>query len=275
MDKKNYLIHNISCKEVHGKNRCSKCNLIFINDILCFLNYEQKDLKVEPTNVKSSYSSWKKDNFLKVYNNLKNKENLKILDIGSGRNFIEIIYPVLKKNLFFHLDLAPRSYVDIIADFEKEIYFDGCFDVLICLNVLEHVFYFHKFIKNMSRALKAKGKLLLSIPYNSGLHYLPHDYFRMSHYALKKLLNENNFEVIKIEPFYQNRIDGILQDIKISLADKSLIARMLKKIIIFLIKVYNKLFKNQINSLLIDDAEKKFSKLYAKPLGYFVEATRK
>ena len=275
MEKKLFLINNISCKEVHGKNRCKKCNLIFINNILCFLNYEQKDFKVEQANVKLSYSSWKKDNFLKVYNYLKNKENLKILDIGSGRNLIEIIYPDLKKNLFIHLDIAPRLYVDIIADFEKEIYFDGCFDVLICLNVLEHVFNFHEFIKNMSRVIKPKGKLLLSIPYNSGLHYLPHDYFRMSHYALKRLLNDNNFEVIKIEPFYQNRIDKILKDIKLSLADKSLTAKMLKIIIIFLIRVYNKLFKNHINPILIDDAEKKFSKLYTEPLGYFLEATRK
>ena len=69
--------------------------------------------------------------------------------------------------------------------------------------------------KNLSELLKKDGTLILSIPYNSGLHYLPHDYFRMSHYALRKLLNENKFEIMTLEPYYENNMNKIIRILKI------------------------------------------------------------
>ena len=65
----------------------------------------------------------KKFNFQKVNNVLNTKKNLNILDIGSGKHFIEKIFPELKENNFFRLDLANREYVDIIADLQKDSYF--------------------------------------------------------------------------------------------------------------------------------------------------------
>ena len=194
LNKKKFLIDNLkcSCKETDFSKICQTCNLRIINEILCFENYNQQDLEKDNRKIKLNFSSWKKYNFQKVNNELKSKKNLKILDIGSGRHFIEKIFPELKENDFFRLDIANREYVDIIADLQKDNYFNSCFDVIICLNVLEHVYSFKEFFKNMSGLVKKEGILMLSVPYSSGLHYLPHDYFRMSHYALKNLLHENN-----------------------------------------------------------------------------------
>ena len=276
MNKKKFLIDNLkcSCKETDFSKICKKCNLRIINDILCFENYNHQDLEKDNKKIKLNFSSWKKYNFQKVKDELKSKEQLKILDIGSGRHFIEDIFPELKKNYFFRLDIANRGYVDIIADLQKDNYFNNCFDAIICLIVLEHVYSFKEFFKNMSGLVKKDGIMMLSVPYSSGLHYLPHDYFRMSHYALKNLLYENNFEIKSLEAFYQQNIDKIIRILR-NLNNNSLLSKILEKLIIFQIRIYNKLFNVKMSNELIDNVHSSQKKLYSEPIGYFVVAIKK
>lgn len=276
LDKKKFLINNLKCchAQTNFSKICKICNLRIIDDILCFENYNNQDIKKENVKNKFNLTSWKKYNFQKVESELKSKSKLKILDIGSGRHFIEKIFPELKKNDFFRLDLANRGYVDIIADLQKDNYFNNCFDAIICLNVLEHVYSFKEFFKNMSGLVKKKGILMLSVPYSSGLHYLPHDYFRMSHYALKNLLHENNFEIKSLEAFYQPNIIRIIRIFK-NLNNGSLLSKILEKLIILQIRIYNRLFNVKMGNELIDDVNPIQKKLYSEPMGYFVIAIKK
>ena len=276
LDKKKFLINNLKCchAQTNFGKICKICNLRIIDDILCFENYNNQDIKKENVKNKLNLSSWKKYNFQKVESELRSKSKLKILDIGSGRNIIEDRFPELKKNDFFRLDLANRGYVDIIADLQKDNYFNNCFDAVICLNVLEHVYLFREFFKNMSGLVKKDGILMLSVPYSSGLHYLPHDYFRISHYALKKLLYENNFTIRSLEAFYQPNINKIVKIFK-GLNNKSFLSKILEKLIILMIRIYNKLFIVKMGNELIDDVNPIQKKLYSEPMGYFVIAIKK
>lgn len=277
MEKIKYLLKNLKCDchtTGHKINSCDRCNLKILDNILCFKNIQKKDLTINNTLQKTKYSSWKRYNFEKVNLALKEKENLKILDIGSGRHFIENIYPNLGANTFFRLDIAPRNYVDIIADFQKDNYFKSCFDVVICLNVMEHVYSFDKFFKNLTKVVKKDGIILLSVPYNSGLHYLPHDYFRMSHYALKKMFNDNQCQIKQLEPFYQNVSNKLFRLIDNFFINNNLISKFIRIIIIFLIKIQNKIHDLQLENKLIDDVNTKHKKLYSEPVGYFVIAKK-
>ena len=274
--KKEFLQKNIKCDQEHSEQKCSKCNLTCLDEILCFENYKKEDLTKldDKFNIKINYSSWKSYNFLKVKNEIINKKGLKILDIGSGKHFIEKIYPELKENNFFRLDIANRGYVDIIADLQKDSYFQKCFDVVICLNVLEHVYKFEDFVNNMSNLVKKDGILLLSVPYNSGLHYLPNDYFRMSHYALKRLLEEKNFKIESIEPFYSSFIKKIITNFANFSINKNFFTKAMVSIIVFQIKCLNKIANSELGRKLIDDVEKKNQKLYKEPVGFFVKANK-
>lgn len=276
INKKKFLIENLKCshKETDLDKTCQICNLRFINDILCFENYNFEDLKKENEKIKFSLSSWKKYNFQKVKEVLKLKKRLKILDVGSGRHFIEKIFPELNENDFFRLDLANRDYVDIIADLQKDSYFNSCFDAVICLNVLEHVYSFKEFFNNLSNLIKKNGVLMLSVPYNSGLHYLPHDYFRISHYALKKLLNENDFEIKSLDAFYQQNFNKILKIFK-NLNNNNVLSKILEKLILLQIRVYNKFFDKKLGNELIDNVNPNQKKMYTEPMGYFVIAIKK
>ena len=275
LDKKKFLINNLKCchAQTNFSKICKICNLRIIDGILCFENYNNLDIEKENVKIKLDLTSWKKYNFQKVEIELRSKSKLKILDIGSGRHFIEDRFPELKKNDFFRLDLANRGYVDIIADLQKDSYFNNCFDAVICLNVLEHVYSFREFFKNMSGLVKKDGILMLSVPYSSGLHYLPHDYFRISHYALKKLLYENNFKIRSLEAFYQPNINKIVKIFK-GLNNKSFFSKILEKLIILQIRIYNRLFNVKMGNELIDDVIPSQKKLYSEPMGYFVTAIK-
>ena len=115
---------------------------------------------------------------------------------------------------------------------------------------------------------------MLSVPYNSGLHYLPHDYFRISHYALKKLLNENDFEIKSLDAFYQQNFNKILKIFK-NLNNNNVLSKILEKLILLQIRVYNKFFDKKLGNELIDNVNPNQKKMYTEPMGYFVIAIKK
>ena len=45
MDKNHFLTNNISCKEVHGKNRCKKCALIAVDELIYETSFEVPNIR--------------------------------------------------------------------------------------------------------------------------------------------------------------------------------------------------------------------------------------
>lgn len=124
----------------------------------------------------------------------------KILEIGSGQLFDGVRKYSMKKyfdktNEFIQSDVECDEkilYVDVTRmDYENK------FDVILCLNVLEHVFEYGKAIKCLSNSLKPGGTLFLTVPFSYPLHLLPHDFWRFSGESLK-LLFKDDFEEIEI-----------------------------------------------------------------------------
>jgi len=76
-------------------------------------------------------------------------------------------------------------------NFKKE------FDIILCNNVLEHIFDFKKAIENIYGALKSNGILILLVPGLYPLHDEPNDYWRFTEHSLRNLLQK--FVKIKIE----------------------------------------------------------------------------
>lgn len=119
--------------------------------------------------------------------------NKKILELGSGEKVKgKFIYSDKNKfhpsNEFIRSDIYPEfghMVVDVTTmSFKEE------FDMILCLNVLEHVFEFHTAVKKMYKALKPGGILVISTPYAYPIHMPPNDFFRYSAFALKKLLKD-------------------------------------------------------------------------------------
>lgn len=129
----------------------------------------------------------------------KDKENLKILEIGSGKK-IDGKYQFSfegffsEKNDFIQSDIVKEyghPVVDITTMKYKEV-----FDVILCMNVLEHVYDYQKGINNIYKALKPNGTAVITVPFMYPLHDEPNDYWRFTEHSLRKLLG--GFSNVKI-----------------------------------------------------------------------------
>ncbi len=115
----------------------------------------------------------------------------KILEIGSGKQVkgkeaysAKHIFKDAKE--FRQTDINPEyghEVLDITTMKIKDEY-----DLILCLNVLEHVYETEAALANLRAALTKKGKLVVAVPFAFPLHDEPHDYWRFTQHALKRLL---------------------------------------------------------------------------------------
>lgn len=104
------------------------------------------------------------------------KPNDKVLDFGCGDGVYESLLPkkLLKSAMFYGVDISQEQLKkakdlffksSLISDLDpKTNYPDNFFDVVICSEVLEHVFFPETIIAEISRVLKRKGLLILTVP---------------------------------------------------------------------------------------------------------------
>ncbi|MBW2993394.1 class I SAM-dependent methyltransferase [Candidatus Woesearchaeota archaeon] len=97
----------------------------------------------------------------------RNINNKTILEIGSGKKIkgrylysYELYFN--SSNRFIRSDINPEfghKIIDITKMNEKNKY-----DIIICLNVLEHVYEFKKAVKNLHTALKKRRNFSIFLP---------------------------------------------------------------------------------------------------------------
>lgn len=125
-----------------------------------------------------------------------------ILEIGSGKS-INGKYPYSVKHLFdssnnfICSDIDPtfgHKTLDLTKFHDEEMY-----DVILCLNVLEHIYETEKALKNLYYALKKEGVAYIAIPVHFPLHDEPHDYWRFTEHSLRRLLHR--FSILKINHY--------------------------------------------------------------------------
>jgi SAM-dependent methyltransferase len=124
-----------------------------------------------------------------------------LLDVGCGNK------PY--RNLFVNVDCyiglefdTPESraanYAEFFYDGHHFPFNDASYDVVLCNQVLEHVFNPEEFLNEIFRILKPDGKLLLSVPFVWDEHLQPLDYARYSSFGLRSLLERHGFGVVEL-----------------------------------------------------------------------------
>ncbi len=126
---------------------------------------------------------------------LKEQVRGQVVDVGGGRKPDYFNY--LKK---IDAEVTPIDASISKIDFETDPlpYGDKEVDTIVCCNVLEHVFNHRFLLSEMRRILKDDGGLVGFVPFWTGYHADPHDYFRYTHEALLRLLKEAGFENAKV-----------------------------------------------------------------------------
>jgi ubiquinone/menaquinone biosynthesis C-methylase UbiE len=137
----------------------------------------------------------------------------RILDAGAG----ELKY----KKFCSHLDYITQDFaqydgsgdgsalqtgtwdntrLDIISDITDIPLPNASLDAIMCVEVFEHLPEPIKAIKEFSRLLKNKGKLIVTAPFCSLTHFAPyHFYSGFNTYFYEKHLIENGFRIVEIQ----------------------------------------------------------------------------
>ena len=125
----------------------------------------------------------------------KNKDVLEIGALyhnGSLRPFIELF-----SKTYTGIDIEKGPGVDFVInvyDLKKE--FIKKFDLIICLNVLEHVENWRLAVENIKSVCKNGGSVFVSVPKNNfAYHGYPFDYWRFRKQDLETIFSD--FEIIK------------------------------------------------------------------------------
>lgn len=117
-------------------------------------------------------------------------EHQDILELGSGGKREENKYSARKyfsgSNNFIQSDVMPDSGHPIVDAVRMD--FKEKYDIVLCLNVLEHVFDYQQAINNIHKALKQGGTAVISVPAFYPWHSQPNDFWRFSEYALGQML---------------------------------------------------------------------------------------
>ncbi len=145
-------------------------------------------------------------------------------------------------------------------------------DTVLLIEVLEHVEYPDKLLKEIHRVLLPNGRLIMSVPFSARRHHIPFDYRRYTKEGLIKLLGANSFH-IELLTERGNDLAVIFNKLliyQISLIKKITFRKFLLNAILFLII---SIFTISIYILIKVPMLNKTGNL-TDPLGYFLVANK-
>ena len=126
-----------------------------------------------------------------------------VLDAGSGESRFAASF---RRHLYVALDLGvgdptwDYSKVGLMGDLLAIPLASETVDIVLSIQVLEHVVSPSKVLGEIHRVLKPGGTLYLTAPQGWHEHQSPHDYFRFTRDALRLLFLEAGFRDATIEP---------------------------------------------------------------------------
>ena len=137
---------------------------------------------------------------------------LKILDAGAGQlrnkplcQHLEYIsqdvcqYEGQGDSQGLHTGVWDTSAVDLVCDIVDIPEVDGSYDVILCSEVFEHLNDPLKALDEFNRLLKRGGKLILTAPFASFVHFAPYHYATgFSKYWYEHHLPLRSFDIVEL-----------------------------------------------------------------------------
>ncbi len=114
---------------------------------------------------------------------------LRVLDVGCG---VKPYFPFFSgASEYVGVDLPGNPHADLVGSAEQLPVDDGAFDIVLCVQVLEHVDDPAAVIRELHRVTRPGGRVLLSTHGVQVYHPAPADHWRWTHTGLERLLEAN------------------------------------------------------------------------------------
>ncbi len=157
-----------------------------------------------------------------------------VLDVGCGEQPLRKHIESLGAS-YVGMDVCQnaQSNVQIVAAIDDPTLIPGKVDgttyaLIVCTEVLEHVADWATGLANLRKLLKPDGRLILTVPFFFPLHMEPFDFYRVTHFGIQKLAEQNGFEV-EHQECLGNTFDvlsTLLEDTSILPSDRSIVSRI-------------------------------------------------
>ena len=118
-----------------------------------------------------------------------------ILDVGSKKQRYE---GLLGSSTYCCVDITPSPNVDFVCDAHDLPFADNSFDLVLLIEVLEHLENPQKALDEIYRVLRSDGNLILSTRFIFPYHGDPKDFFRFTPEGLSTLMK--GFDETTISP---------------------------------------------------------------------------
>ncbi len=123
------------------------------------------------------------------------------LDVGGGRKRGSFKAP--SNATWLVLDCSREFCPHILGDAQNIPVKSNTVDCVKCTELLEHVELPERVLDEISRVLKPDGILILSVPFNVGVHGDPYDFQRFTDQKLTRMLKDNfNIIILKKQGLY-------------------------------------------------------------------------
>ncbi|MFZ0608365.1 MAG: class I SAM-dependent methyltransferase [Xanthobacteraceae bacterium] len=126
-----------------------------------------------------------------------------VLDVGCGHKPYKssLLSPPSRASRYIGLDLPANLYgsPDLEWDGRKIPLENAAVDSVLLTEVLEHCPQPDEVLQEIARVMKPGGFLFLTVPFIWPIHTVPHDEYRYTPFALRRLLDEAGFLDAKIE----------------------------------------------------------------------------
>jgi SAM-dependent methyltransferase len=124
----------------------------------------------------------------------------RVLDVGCGRKFYEPLFAPYATS-YVGVDPVDNPKADLKGSVEDLPVEDGSFDVVLCIQVLEHCDDPLKAVSELRRVTAPGGRVLATTHGTMPYHPSPTDHWRWTHTGLEKLFVENGaWESVRVTP---------------------------------------------------------------------------
>src|SRR5262245_14473636 len=110
---------------------------------------------------------------------------MRVLDVGCGIKPYLPFFGTARE--YVGVDVVPAEHVDVVASVERLPLDDASFDVVLCIQVLEHVDDPARALRELHRVTRPGGRVLLSTHGTQVFHPAPSDHWRWTHTGLERL----------------------------------------------------------------------------------------
>ena len=155
-----------------------------------------------------------------------------VLDLGCGNRPYREWYGTRTRNQTgCDIVQSDQRRVDVLCEAHRLPFAESAFDTVLCTQVLEHVYYQRELVADAYRSLRPGGHLILSVPFCWEIHEAPYDFFRVTKFGLRKMLEDAGFQIVQLKANggkWATAAQMMLNTIYSSFKTKTIRARLMK-----------------------------------------------